>query len=380
MLINAQTHPERQNQNWENFSNKQEFPCADEHSDPAENCLLAYVRDIASYSLLRPAEEAELAREIQACQERLVELFMKVPLSVREIEQLSIRKDKKKPSIRPKEDLIAEILRKLKTIKGEPLRDERVRALLDQIGQVGLRLREASDRMIQSNLRLVIHIARKYVNRGLSLLDLIQEGNIALMKALDRFDYRKGYKFSTFASWWIMQTINRAIADQGRMIRLPSHAIENEAKVKRTFFDLVNKLERAPTSSEVAAAAGMPLQRVRTIFNTLLGDTISLDSHVGDNGRQLGDLVADDEAVSPLEVATQAELVMTVREVLRSLAPRENKILKMRFGIDARRGQTLDEVGQTLRISRERVRQIQDRALEKVRRSEKKDQLMDFYE
>jgi len=380
MLINAQTHPERQNQNWENFSNKQEFPCADEHSDPAENSLLAYLRDIARYPLLRPAEEAELAREIQACQERLVELFMKVPLSVREIEQLSISKDKKKPSIRPKEDLIAEILWKLKTINGEPLRDERVRALLDQIGQVGLRLREASDRMIQSNLRLVIKIAKKYVNRGLSLLDLIQEGNIGLMKAVDRFDYRKGYRFTTYASWWIMQGVSRAVADQGKTIKIPAYIMEDQTKVLKNFWCLFSQLGREPISSEIAEAADMPLEKVNKIFHTTMGQPISLETPIGDSAMQLGDLMADNDAVSPLEIAIQTELALAIRKVLASLTPREGNILRMRFGIDEKRGYTLEEVGHRFGISRERIRQIEAVALRKLKDPKRRRKLKSFDE
>ena len=229
-------------------------------------------------------------------------------------------------------------------------------------------VQQARDDFVRANLRLVIRIAKKYRNRGFSLSDLIQEGNIGLMKAVDRFDYRKGYKFATYASWWILQRITRAVAEQARTIRVPVHALENETKVMKNFRSLLKRLGRKPTYAEVAEAANMPLEKVEEISHIRMGEPISLETLVGDSERPLGDLVADEDAVSPLDMTIQTSLVMEIRKVLASLTPREAQILRMRFGIDQKREYTLEELGRQFGISRERIRQIEIVALNKARR------------
>jgi len=257
---------------------------------------------------------------------------------------------------------------------------ERISGILAVVHRAREDLKQVKDDFVKANLRLVINIAKKYVNRGLSLPDLIQEGNIGLMKAVDRFDYRKGYKFSTYASWWIMQGITRAIADQARMIRLPVHLLENEMKMRKICYSLFNQLGRKPTPPEVAEAANLPLDKVNKIFHIRMEQPTSLETPVGDSETRFGDFIADDDAVSPLEMTVQANLNKEIKRVLGSLNPREAKILRMRFGIEEKRDYTLEELGRLFGITRERIRQIEAKALRKLKHPKRKCKLRSFYE
>lgn len=257
---------------------------------------------------------------------------------------------------------------------------QRMVSILSGVGRSREEVKQARDDFVRANLRLVITIAKKYVNRGLSLSDLIQEGNIGLMKAVDKYNYRKGYRFATYASWWIMQAVTRAIADQARTIRVPLHAIENETKVVKTFCRLFNEMGRKPTPSEVAGASNLPIEKVNRVFQTVTGEPISLETPVGDGGTQFGDFIADKETVSPLEMTIQTTLTQEIRKVLASLSPREAKILRMRFGIDETREYTLEELGRQFGISRERIRQIENIALRKLKQLKGEETLMSFYE
>ena len=257
---------------------------------------------------------------------------------------------------------------------------ERLRSILGAIRRARQELKQTKDDFVRANLRLVINIAKKYVNRGLSLPDLIQEGNIGLMKAVDRFDYRKVYKFSTYASWWIMQGITRAIADQARMIRLPVHLLENEMKMRKICYSLFNQLGRKPTPPEVAEAANLPLEKVNKIFHIRMEQPTSLETPVGDSETRFGDFIADDDAISPLEMTVQTSLNKEIKKVLGSLNPREAKILRMRFGIEEKRDYTLEELGRLFGITRERIRQIEAKALRKLKHPKRKCKLRSFYE
>jgi RNA polymerase primary sigma factor len=252
--------------------------------------------------------------------------------------------------------------------------------VLAAVDEAHWEIKRARDEFISANLRLVITIAKKYVNRGLLLSDLIQEGNIGLMKAVDRFDRQRGCRFATYASWWILQGITRAIAEQARMIRLPVHVIENGTKVVKVFRSLFNQSGQKPTTLEVAEAANMPREKVEAVLRITMENPVSLETPLGDGDTSLGNFVPDEESVSPLAATIQSNLNLEIKKALVCLSPREAEIVQMRFGIDEKRRYTLEEVGQKFGITRERIRQIEARALQKLRYSEESEKLMSFYE
>lgn len=273
--------------------------------------------------------------------------------------------------------------------------DDPVRMYLKEIGKVSLLTREeeialakkvelgdeeAKKELAEANLRLVVSIAKKYIGRGMSLLDLIQEGNLGLIKAVEKFDYTKGYKFSTYATWWIRQAITRAIADQGRTIRIPVHMIESINKLVRVQRELVQELGREPHPEEIAKHMDLDVERVRKIIE-ISQKPISLETPIGEEeDSQLGDFIEDEHIKTPAEITTHTMLKEELKGVLGSLTPREQKVLELRFGLNDGRPRTLEEVGKVFDVTRERIRQIEAKALRKLRHPSRRKKLKDFLE
>jgi RNA polymerase primary sigma factor len=273
--------------------------------------------------------------------------------------------------------------------------DDPVRMYLKEIGKVPLLTQaqevalaqrmekgdeEAKRRLIEANLRLVVSIAKKYVGRGMLFLDLIQEGNLGLIRAVEKFDWRKGYKFSTYATWWIRQAITRALADQARTIRIPVHMVETINKLVRISRQLLQDLGREPAPEEIAEAMGLPVERVREI-NKIAQEPISLETPIGEEeDSHLGDFIEDHEALAPAEAASATMLREQLNDVLDTLTTRERKVLKLRFGLDDNHPRTLEEVGREFGVTRERIRQIEAKALRKLRHPSRSKRLKDFIE
>ncbi len=369
MFNNLKIDPELEEHRWANspdavsFRSDEEPGCGEE-----ENPLLLYLYEIYRFPLLTAKDEAELAGRIQECQENLVRLFMEIPVPLKEVDELKrrIRSDRKGKEKLAKfnADLIQQILFRLRGIDSGLRKEESMEELMDQIYRVEMRLRDALDNMVRSYLRLVVSMAKKYVNRGLLLADLIQEGNMGLLKAVARFEPGKGVRFSTYASWWIRQAFQRGIEEKGRTIRIPVHMLRALNRYHRTMTSSKDPGNLPP--SQVMKKAKVSRRQLEVLKNHI-EEPVSLETPMRDEARSFIDTVPDRGIQSPWEVVMQKEFSQKLRKALKMLSPKEEGVLRRRFGMDNGRTHTLEEIGMQLDISRERVRQIEKRALEKLK-------------
>ncbi len=337
----------------------------DEHD---ENIASIYLKEMNRTPLLTRQREIELARRIQEGEWKIQRLLQQTQAVSLEMERLPRKPRRGRVGTRSPDDLVHKIVRKLlKKARSSKEESDQIRELVKELKKTEAYVKSAKAEMIQANLRLVVSIAKAYINRGLSFLDLIQEGNMGLMKAVTKYDYRKGFKFSTYASWWIRQAITRALADKSRTIRIPNHLLETRSKIVKAFHQLVRDLGREPLPEEIAKKAQISLNHVSKVMS-LIQEPVSLETPVGEDGSRLQDLVGSEESLTfNDDLIENMDLVKKTQDLLSLLDPREKEILRLRFGIGLPSGYTLEQIGKRFGISRERVRQIEERAIRKLK-------------
>jgi RNA polymerase primary sigma factor len=341
----------------------------------SEELLSIYLKEMGKYELLTPEREEELSKQIRGGFETIVTLILQSKVNLPEVVEAKRQIEewkKRDPNLKPKKSYVNYFERLVETCSSKYEKNKQVRALCEKIKKCIDQIERAKDEMVKANLRLVVSIAKKYTKQGLPLADLIQEGNLGLMRAVYRFDYRKGNKFSTYASWWIRQSITRAILDKTRTIRLPVHFLELRNYVFKTFYEMTKELGREPTPEELSERTGVPYEKILSIFETAK-DPISLETPIGDEESTLGNFIENKKSPSSYEVTRKRDVSEKIKKFLSTLSPREEKIIRMRFGLGEYEVYTLEEIGSIFKVSRERIRQIEKKALAKMRQLAQKE-------
>ena len=354
------------------------LPSSEEHD--SEETTTTYLREMGQFDLLTPEEEAKYSKAIREGFNAIITAIRTDDSETTEMKMLVERIDlwqRRDPSLKPKKQQLNYMRHcvKIATSKYEDKRQ--LFELNTKLEAYNRSIEIAKDAMIRANLRLVVSIAKRYMHQGLTLADLIQEGNLGLMRAVFRFDYTKGNKFSTYASWWIRQAITRAILDKTRTIRLPVHFLELRSQFFKAFYSLLKELGREPTPVEIAEMTDLPMDKILAILEASR-EPISLETPVGDDDSTLGDFLENQESESPYDAVQNRELASRVTDVLSTLTDREEKIIRLRFGIGEKAEYTLEEIGKQFNVSRERIRQIEKKALNRLRHSSRREKLRFF--
>ena len=350
---------------------------AEDPRKPSAAILPIYLREMGSTPLIDEKQEVALARELQEAREGMAKLAIKLPAAIRNQILEEGLEGPKRGREWPLDDMEA-FYHRLILFQPERPKDARLAKVVKQAKEYKRHVDHARDALILANLRLVVHIAKKYLNHGISFMDLIQEGNIGLMKAVEKFEYERGNKFSTYAYWWIKQAIERAIADKARVIRIPVHVNEKIKKISRVSRELAETLGRKPTPPEIAKKLRMPVSKVEEILGVVQDPQALEDVSGDDDAPSLLRFVADPNAPCPLERTVDRELREKVEATLKVLSSREEEIIRLRFGIGREMPYTLEEIGRVLGLSRERVRQIEATALKKIQQAEEQGNLREF--
>lgn len=359
-------------------SDDDSLPDSEEHE--SEETTTTYLREMGQFDLLTPDDEARYSKTIREGFDAIIKAIRKDKSKTAEMKMVIERIDlweKRDPTLKPKKQQLNYMKH---CVNRAALNYPDMRVLFElntKIEAYNRSIEAAKDAMIRANLRLVVSIAKRYMHQGLTLADLIQEGNLGLMRAVFRFDYRKGNKFSTYASWWIRQAITRAILDKTRTIRLPVHFLELRSQFFKAFYSLLKELGREPTPVEISKMTELPMDKILAILEASR-EPISLETPVGDDDSTLGDFLENQESESPYDAVQNRELANRVNDVLSSLTDREEKIIRLRFGIGEKAEYTLEEIGKRFNVSRERIRQIEKKALNRLRHSSRREKLRYF--